>query len=54
MKTPQPVRRVAACAAVILAALALATPPAQAGGGAATDTNVVRGPQADECHYADV
>ncbi|GAA3526555.1 hypothetical protein GCM10022419_001570 [Nonomuraea rosea] len=55
MKAQQrgPVRRVAASAAVILVTLALATPPAQAGGDPDTDTNVIRKPQTAECHYAD-
>ncbi|MEO3876684.1 hypothetical protein ABGB18_48705 [Nonomuraea sp. B12E4] len=55
MKTPQlprPVRRVAACAAAVLAILALATPSAQAD--PKTDSTVIRTPQADECHFAGV
>ncbi|SDH78661.1 hypothetical protein [Nonomuraea jiangxiensis] len=56
MKTPQlpgPVRRVAACAATVLATLALATPPAQAAD-PAPDATVVRTPQGAGCHFADV
>lgn len=54
----KPIRRVAASAAVILATLALTTVPAaqadQVGGGVETDSTVVRTPQFDECHYADL
>ncbi|SEG67353.1 hypothetical protein SAMN05444920_103865 [Nonomuraea solani] len=51
-------RRIGASAAVILATLALTTvPPAQAepsGGGAETDTSIVRPPQFGDCPEDDL